>query len=327
MPVSETNLVTRENIGEKSRGWKRKWHENYLVMYSSVWDGYCAEPELWALPPDDHMAHRGDGVFESFKCVDGKAYCLDEHLERLAASAGALGIVLPPAFARTREILKTAYRLGKTKDIVIRICVSRGPGSFTVNPYDSAGSEYYLITQRHKPPDPALYERGASVVSAPFPAKVEFAGIKSCDYLHNVLVKKHAKDMGADHAVSYDPEGFLTEGPTENAAVVTDDGKLLAPPWEKILKGITLSRVMDLAKGLVGEGKLKFVGNGDIKGDRLPEGIREAFLTTTSFNVLPVTLWNGKKVGDGKPGPVARELGRLIEEEIRGNGPRATPLD
>jgi branched-chain amino acid aminotransferase len=295
-------------------------------MYSSVWQAFSTTPELWALPPDDHMAHRGDGVFESFKIVGGRAYCLEEHLERLRNSAAALSIALPHDFGDTLPLLKAAWHLGGIDDFTCRICVSRGPGSFTVNPYDSTGPEYYMVTLRLGRPAPDAYERGVSIRTAPFPAKSEFAGIKSCDYLHNVLVKKFAKDFGADYAVSFDSEGFLTECPTENIAVVTKSGELLAPTWNRILRGVTLSRVMDLAGGLVRAGTLKTVLNEDIHRDRLWDVMGEAFLTTTSFDVMPVTEWDGRPVGSGRPGPVARELLRLVAEEYASDGPHTTWL-
>jgi branched-chain amino acid aminotransferase len=295
-------------------------------MYSSVWQAFSTDPELWGIPPDDHMAHRGDGVFESFKCVGGRAYCLDEHLERLKASASALGIGLPPDFGDVLAILKAAWRLGGEDDFVCRICVSRGPGSFTVNPYDAAGPEFYLVTLRLTRPAPEVYERGVRIRTAPFPAKSEFAGIKSCDYLHNVLVKKFAKDTGADYAVSFDADGFLTEGPTENIAVVTRGGELLAPSWDRILKGVTLSRVLDRAGELVASGRLKAVANRDVGREELWDVMEEAFLTTTSFDVLPVTEWDGRPVGSGRPGPVARELLGLMAEEYSADGPHTTWL-
>jgi branched-chain amino acid aminotransferase len=295
-------------------------------MFSSVWNAFSVNPELWAIPPDDHMAHRGDGVFESFKCVEGRVYCLNEHLERLRSSAAFLEIALPERFRDTLAILKEAYKLGGLEDFVTRICVSRGPGSFTVNPYDSKGSEFYLITIKLKRPSPEVYARGVSVISAPFPAKTEFTGVKSCDYLHNVLVKKAAVDGHADYAVSFDAEGFLTEGPTENVLILTKDRELIAPPWSRVLKGVTLTRVLAKGEELARRGLIKAVRNADLTREYLFESMEEAYLTTTSFDVLPVTSWDGRPVGAGVPGPVGQELGRLIDAEIRSDNPFTTSL-
>ncbi|MDR2613041.1 MAG: aminotransferase class IV [Deltaproteobacteria bacterium] len=319
-------VLTPENFIEHSRAWRRDHHRNYFVMYSSVWRAFSTSPELWALPPDDHMTHRGDGVFEAFKCVGGRAYCLNEHLERLRESADALGIALPPDYAETLPLLRQAYRLGGSADFMGRICVSRGPGSFTVNPYDSAGPEYYFVTIRLPRPSPEAYARGAAVRTTPFPAQGEFAGIKSCNYLHNVLVKKFARDSGADYAVSFDAEGFLAEASSENVVLVTRAGELVCPPWKRVLKGVTLTRALAIAEGLVSRGTLKSAGNRDISREELWDVMAEAFLTTTSLDVMPITSWDGRPVGDGRPGPVARELRELIIAEYSADGPFATRL-
>ncbi|MDR2387544.1 MAG: aminotransferase class IV, partial [Deltaproteobacteria bacterium] len=140
---------------------KKPWHENYFVMFSTVWGGYSTDPSIWGVPPDDHMTHRGDAVFESLKCVNGRAYCFREHIDRLRHSAEALELTIPMETSEILDVLKGAYRLGGHEDFVIRLTVSRGPGSFTVNPYDSIGGcQLYLITSKLKRPSPEVYEKG-----------------------------------------------------------------------------------------------------------------------------------------------------------------------
>jgi branched-chain amino acid aminotransferase len=234
-----------------------------------------------------------------------------------------MGIEPPPLLAEVRGLLKRAHELGGVEDYVVRLTVSRGPGSFAVNPYDCQGPQLYLLTIRLKRPPAETYERGVRLATAPFPAKTAFAGIKTCDYLHNVLAKKSALDAGADYVVSFDAEGFLTEGATENVAVVTTSGELLVPPFERILKGVTLTRVMDLAGALVADGTLKAVVNRDLRRSDLPAAAAEVFLTSTSFDILGVTSWDGRPVGDGRVGPVTRALTALIDREIHTEGPRS----
>ncbi|MDR2352545.1 MAG: aminotransferase class IV [Deltaproteobacteria bacterium] len=317
---------TPQDFVQKLSSFRRDFHKNYFVMFSSTWQGFSTDPELWGIPPDDHMAHRGDGVFESFKCVNSRVYCLNEHLTRLQNSASFLGIDIPLVFYETLDILKEAYRLGGQKDFVIRLCISRGRGSFSVNPYDTQGSEYYLVTVRLSRPSPEKYSEGVKIITAPFPAKQEFSEIKSCDYLHNVLVKKAGLDAGADYAVSFDKDGFLTEGPTENILILTKDKELLAPPWNRILRGITLSRVLAKGEELVQKGLIRAVRNQDIHRKDLFQNLEEAFLTSTSFDLLPITIWDGQKVGDGTPGPIGKELLRLIDDEVHGENTFTTSL-
>ncbi|MDR0355214.1 MAG: aminotransferase class IV [Deltaproteobacteria bacterium] len=307
---------------------KSPWHDGYYVMYSSLWGGFSADPAVWGIPPDDHMVHRGDAVFESFKCIGGRAYCFKEHLERLAFSAQALDLKMPPDFEHVLDILKQARRLSGHDDFTVRLTVSRGPGSFSVNPYDSVGgSQLYLIVSKFKRPAPEVYERGVSLGTAPFPAKSQYAVLKTCDYLHNVLAKKAAVDAGANYVVSFDGEGFMTEGATENVAVITKSGDLCVPSFHRILKGVTLLRVMDKARELVSEGVLKSVSNRDLTKEEILKDASEMILTTTSLDVMGVSSWDGKPVGDGKAGPVAKELFKRIELELSQDGPHMTSLD
>lgn len=315
-----------EELFRIMRSSRRPWHDNYLTMFSSMWGGFSLYPELWGVPPDHHMVHRGDAVFEVFKVVRGRVYCLEEHLARLANSAARIGIELPPHILRIREILAKAHELGGLEDYMVRLTVSRGPGSFSVNPNECQGPELYLVTMRLKRPTAETYERVVSVATAPFPASTAFAGIKTCDYLGNVLAKKAALDAGADYPVSFDREGFLTEGATENVVLVTTDRELVVPPFEKILKGVTLLRVMDLGRNLVADGTLKAVVNRDVPRADLPDKLAEVFLTSTSFDLLGVTRWDGKPVGDGRVGPVTRALTRLIDKEIGTEGPHSVPI-
>lgn len=305
---------------------RRPWHDNYLTMFSTMWGGFSLYPELWSVPPDDHMVHRGDAVFEAFKVVQGRVYCLEQHLKRLAMSAASMGITPPPIMAQIRDLIKEAYRLGGHDDIVVRLTISRGPGSFAVNPYDCQGSQLYLITMRLKRPSQEKYNSGVKLATAPFPAKTAFPEIKTCDYLHNVLAKKSALDAGADYVVSFDPAGFITEGATENVAVITKDHELVVPPFFKILKGVTLVRVMELAETLVADGALKAVVNRDIHRSDLLKTASEIFLTSTSFDILGVSSWDEQPIGDGRPGPVTKALLSLIDKDTHSEGPNTVSL-
>jgi branched-chain amino acid aminotransferase len=274
------------------------------------------------------MAHRGDAVFESFKCVNGRAYCFYEHLERLRDSAAALELTIPMETSEILEVLKGAYRLGGQEDFVIRLTVSRGPGSFSVNPYDSiGGSQLYLITSKLKRPSPEIYQKGVKLATSPFPAKTRNANIKSCDYLDNALAKKAAIDQGGDYVVSFDPAGYLTEGATENVVIVTKSGQLCVPKASRILKGITLSRVLALAQTLVSQGDLKSVETRDFTQAQVISEAAEIFLTTTSFDVLGVSSWDGQPIGSGQAGPITKKLFQLMENDIRQDeSPHLTPL-
>jgi branched-chain amino acid aminotransferase len=305
---------------------RRPWHANYLAMYSSAWGGLVTDPALMTVPVDDHLVHRADGVFDVFKCVNGQAYCLKEHLARLEHSAKAIDLTLPREYEHVLDIIKAAVRAGGVRDVVIRMMASRGPGGFSTNPYECPASHLYVIIARLKTPPATAYEQGVPLVSVPVPVKAAmFANIKSCDYLGNVLVKKAAVEAGVDYAVNWDEAGYLAEGSAENIMLVSPDRELLMPAFDRVLKGVTISRIMALAEELVRNGTLAAVKTASIDRE-LAQKCPEVMLSGTSLDLLPVTTWDGRQVGTGRPGPVSRALLELLRRDVTSNHEVLTPL-
>ena len=258
--------------------------------------------------------------------MGGQAYCLREHIARLEGSASRIDLKAPPEYERLVEIIKSVAQAGGMKDCLIRIVISRGPGGFSTNPYECPRSQLYVMAIKLKTPSAEAYEKGVTIISAPVPVKPPmFANIKSCDYLGNVLVKKAAIEAGVDYAVNWDDNGYLAEGSTENILLVTPEGELLYPGFDRVLKGVTISRTIALAETLIPSGLLKAVRPAEI--DRvLAASCPEVMLTSTSMDVLPVTAWDGRAVGDGRPGPVTRRLLDLVRRDVAENREVLTPL-
>jgi len=190
----------------------------------------------------------------------------------------------------------------------VRVTLSRGPGGFTSNPYESPVGLLLITVLRLNKYSDAKYERGVKVITAPFQAKDPMiATMKVCSYIQNVLVKKAALDAGADYAVSFGRDGFMTESSTENIAIITHEKELLAPEWNVILKGTTLTRVMELGRGMIEDGLLADVRHQNITKVQVLEAA-EAFVCSTTTDVLPITSWDEVRVGDGRQGPLSREL-------------------
>ncbi|MEW6265234.1 MAG: aminotransferase class IV [Thermodesulfobacteriota bacterium] len=319
-------LYSAADLAARHEEFSRPWHKNYLAMYSSQWGGLVTDPVLMTVPIDDHLVHRADGVFDVFKCVNGLAYCFKRHMERLERSAAAIGLVPPPDFARIEDIVRAAVRAGGRKDVTVRIMVSRGPGGFTTNPYECPASQLYVMVTVLKNPPPEAYERGVSIVSAPVPIKhTFFANIKSCDYLGNVLIKKAAVEAGVDYAMIWDEQGYLAEGSNENILLVSPDRELLTPEFDRVLKGVTARRVMELAENLVREKLLSAIRTARIDRPTAADS-REVFLSGTTLDVLPVSRWDDRPVGDGRPGPVARRLLTLMRDDMARNPEVTTPM-
>jgi branched-chain amino acid aminotransferase len=295
-------------------------------MYSSQWKGYVTDPALMTVPIDDHLVHRGDGVFDVMRCVAGKIYQMEAHLNRLESSAKSISLAFPPEYGRIREIISTLVLAGGERDCAIRVILSRGPGSFSTNPNDCPASQIYVNVVRFHPLPEDHYSRGICIVTSRIPIKRSyFARIKSCDYLPNVLMKMEAIEKGCHYAIALDEDGFLAEGSTENIGIVSRDGFIKIPAFEKTLAGTTASRIFELASTLEGKGMIK-----GIRFEQIPlieaHDASEVFLIGTSLNVLPVVGYDGKTIGTGVPGPVSKALSNLLWEDMTGNDDLLTDM-
>ena len=289
--------------------------EEYYAFYSSWFGGIVKNPGLMLIPMDDHLVHRGDGVFEAMKAVKRAVYLLDEHLQRLFNSADK--ITLKPLFnlEQMKEIILETVRVANHDDVGVRVFLSRGPGNFSVNPYDAIGSQLYVVITRLTAPAIEKYEQGVVIGKSHIPVKPSWvAQIKSCNYLPNVLMKKEAVDRHLDFVIGVDSEGSITEGPTENILIVDQNGVIVHPELDYILKGTTMVRACELARENGIETAIRPISIADV------QSAREVMMTGTSLNVLPVVKFEDGNIGNGKPGIISRKLNELLLKDIeKGN--------
>ena len=273
-----------QRLGQTSNSYQ----SSYLGFYSSWLGGYFREPWAMLMPLDDHGFHRGDAVFEAVR-IHGRAFFdLDAHLQRLQLSAASIGLKLPHTSNELKDICVTLGRLCAADSGVLRLYVSRGPGGFSPNPFESVGAQVYaaITTLRAVPEE--TYQKGARVMLSTVPAKDGFwSQIKSCNYLQNVLMKKECVERGYDFAISLDGQGRVCEGATENFALLSSDNDLLVPDFNYTLRGTTVSVVMSLAQELVRQGHIKSVKLADIRRGDLSLA-KEAAMIGTTLGVLPI---------------------------------------
>ena len=143
-----------------------------------------------------------------------------------------------------------------------------------------------------------------------------YAVTKSTNYLPNVLMQLEAQERGLDNGVFVDEAGHVGESSNMNVAFVTPDGVLRHPRFDHILSGCTSLRLLALATALKDRGLIRDVEVCDIPV-AAARAAREMMLLGSSVRVAPVVEWDGKPVGDGKPGPVARALRELLEHDMR----------
>jgi branched-chain amino acid aminotransferase len=294
-------------------------------MYSSVLGGIVTDPVLMTVPIDDHMVHRGDGVFETLRVVGGAFYNLNAHLDRLQGSAQRIGLRCPER-SELLHVLRATARAAGLRDAAVRLLLSRGPGSLSVNPYDCPRPQVYIVVTDFGGAFMTHHPEGASVVAGSMAAKpADLAMLKSCNYLANVLLKREAVDRGVDFALAFDPQGFLGEGATENAGVIDEDGCLVVPPRGGILDGTTMVRVMELVEQAAPAGSVSGATRRPIHR-REVDSAREILIFGTTTDVTAVTSFEGRPVGAGLPGPAWHTLHPLFLEDLNNNPDRRTPV-
>jgi 4-amino-4-deoxychorismate lyase len=253
-----------------------------------------------ALDPLDLALVRGEAVFETVRVYRGRPFRLGAHLQRLAASASALDLALPDGLD---DLAGRAVAAAGERDAVLRLVCTRGqedapaPAAFAICTELPPGWEQ----ERHRGLRLVLLTLACDpLVRAASPWLLP--GVKTTSYAVNMAAQRAARAAGADDAVFVGLGGELLEAPTANLWWRSGD-TLYTPSLELgILAGITRAALLELAPGL---------------GLRVLEGVftaedllaaDEAFLSSSTREVMPVVEVDGAPVGDGAPGPVAAEL-------------------
>jgi branched-chain amino acid aminotransferase len=308
----DLSILDEKQVFENLNSQKNPFFAHYYAFYSSWFGGVIKNPRMMLLPIDDHMVHRGDGVFEALKAIDGKAYLLDEHLTRLMISAAKISLTPKFSVGEMKEIILQTLKIAGQKNALVRIYLSRGPGSFSPNPYDSVGSQFYVVITELKSTAAEKYQQGVKAARSHVPAKESWmATVKSCNYLPNVMMKKEAVDRKLEFVIGFDEYDFVAEGPTENIVIVDAEGVLTHPELEFILKGTTMTRACELARDIGMKTAARAISNDDLKN------AREVMMMGTTLDVLPVVEFDGKPIANGKVGAIAKKLHELILQDMK----------
>jgi len=310
-----TTIFTTEKALARLRQSVHTKATNFYAMYSSVLDGIVTDPALMVLPLDDHMVHRGHAVFDTATLTHGMLYQLDPHLHRLIQSADGARIPLPFTRERLRQIILETAAASRQCEGSVRYWLSAGPGGYGLGPAECVGSSFYVIVFKQEAYPESYYQEGVKLITSQVPIKPPlFARIKSTNYLPNVLVVVEAKDLGAENDVFIDQRGMVAESSNMSLAFVTKDRVFRHPPFDAILSGITIQRVLDFAQRLMQQGALVAVRLADIPVEE-GHAAAEMMLIGSSIKVAPVVEWDEKKIGDGRPGPVTKKLLEMWNED------------
>ena len=270
------------------------------------------------IPFDDHMVHRGHGIFDTAGLVDGKIYDLEAHLDRFLRSAERSKLRLPGSRDEMRDIIVTTTAASGQRDGSIRYWLSSGPGSLELSPAAGAEPGFFVMIFGGLSYPERWYTEGLRVMTTTYPIKPPLYAItKATNYLPNVLMQMEAKEAGFDNGVFIDADGHVGESSNMNVAFVTRDG-VLAPP-EVRSHPARAARRCGCWSSLERCGIRALLTGVEVCDIPVAEAraAREMLLLGSSIKVAPIVQWDGQPIGDGKPGPVARALLELLEEDMR----------
>ncbi|MFP4055536.1 MAG: aminotransferase class IV [Candidatus Brocadiia bacterium] len=269
----------------------------------------AAAPAIGAL---DRGLLYGDGLFETLRAYDGVPFLLDEHVARLNASAAQLRLCDPLDPDILRGDVVELLRLNDLGDAYIRITLTRGAHAGVLELEPTPRPTVSIVARPLHPPSPRRYERGIAAIVAAIPQSADspLPRHKTLNYLANLLARTEARQRGADDAIRLNTRGEVAEAASSNLFLVRD-GNLLTPALEaNILPGITRQVVLRLAR----EGNRE-VHERTVRPEELGEA-DEVFLTNSIVELLPVCRIEGQPVGDGRPGPVTRELHEAYRRHV-----------
>ena len=262
-----------------------------------------------------HIEDRGyqfaDGVYEVVPVAAGILVDEEPHLDRLERSLRELRMAMPMSRAAIKLVSRELMRRNGLSNGFLYMQVTRGVAPRDHKFPKAARPALVMTTRQMQPPSPENLNNGVSVITVP-DIRWQRRDIKSVSLLPNVLAKQEAVEAGCFEAWMVDPDGLVTEGTSTNAWIVTRDDRLVTRDANHaILNGITRLALLKLAEA---EG-LAFEERPFSVDEAL--GAREAFLTSSTNFVMPVTRIDDKPIGNGHPGILTMKIRETYMDYIR----------
>ena len=253
----------------------------------------------------DHGLLYGDGIFEGIRLYNSCVFKLEEHLERLELSAKAILLDLPMSRSELADAVCETCRQNGLTDGYIRLLVTRGVGHLGLSPKGCETPSVIIIADKIQLYPKEYYEDGLKIITVPTrrinPAALP-PMVKSLNYLNNILAKIEAQQAGYLEAIMLNDEGYVAECTGDNIFLVYKGRIITTPTSAGALRGIT----RDVAIAIADELGLPLDANNLTRYDLW--NADECFLTGTAAEIIPVVEVDGRKVGEGKPGPVTRSF-------------------
>jgi len=280
-------------------------------------DGQFYDRESAKVSVFDHGLLYGDGVFEGIRVYNRRIFRHLAHLERLYDSARALALTIPMRLEEMQAVVEDTVRRNQREDVYIRLIVTRGVGELGIDPLSCPTPSVIVIVNDVRVYPRELYAGGIKVMTSATRQVSHEAidpRIKSLNYLKNILAKIDAQQAGAHEAIMLNPEGFIAECTADNLFLVSK-GQLLTPsPQDGALGGITRGVILELAA----EARIPAAEARLTRYDLYTAD--EAFVSGTGAELMPVSIADGRAIGDGTPGPITRRLTEVFHALVRNEG-------
>ena len=260
---------------------------------------------------EDRGFQFGDGAYEVFKFLGKRPILLLEHFRRLERSLRTLEIPMPWHEAAFVETMTGILDRTEFDNGIVYIQITRGEAKRAHFWPDDIQPTVVAYSRRFDFPDAARKERGIRVITTA-DHRWTFCNVKSLNLLGNAIAKKEAQRNGADEAI-LTAEGFVREGASSNFFGVKNGSVVTHPLDDHILPGVVRDRVIGLALGA----KIR-VDERPLREAELFD-IDEAFITSTTQGVMPVSEIDGRIIGNSRRGEITTDLQRRFDElELRG---------
>jgi branched-chain amino acid aminotransferase len=266
----------------------------------------CAEQEA-VIPVFDHGFLYGEGIYETLRTYNGRLFLYDRHLRRLRNSARLIDLVLPfTGDELAGHIQKTIYSAKLDgAEAYVRVLVTRGVGELTYDPKATPTPSWVIIVKPLSSPSAETYEKGVKVVLVDVvrnhPQSVN-PMIKSNNLMNSALAAQQALKRGGFEAVMRNYRGELTECTQSNLFIVKDRAVLTPPLESGLLPGITREFLLEIGREIGVEVREQVLRDDDLFA------ADEAFLTSTTRELLPIVTVDERPIGGGRPGRVTLEL-------------------
>ncbi len=244
----------------------------------------------------------GDSVYEVMRTSNGRPVDLARHLVRLANSASSLWLPSPSAETIT-EAIETTLAAAGNEESYIRIILTRGSGSIGLDLALATDGQLLIIVKPLVLPAATLYEVGGSLRIVGVRRTSREAvdpGVKSGNYLNNILALAEARRHGADEAVMLSPSGLVAEGSTSNVFIVASGAIVTPPVAVGLLAGITRARIIELAR------EAGFAVNEVAISPSQLRSADEVFITSSVRGLLPIGAVDDTKIA--APGTITSQL-------------------